>query len=271
MRLKSAHEACIPLALAVISSGCIAGRLPLDRRFEPDPAVEWIFDAGDELYLALGFYPMIGPPEIVAGACHDGKVILGCAVCSDVATVGSHAYVLDVESGRVLKSIPGPRSMGWTDWMITPERLYFCSFARWGAFDLESGRVHRNVPEPDLSQVIRRYPEGSSHEEVLGSPARGILVVRCELGRGRIMNFTQDGRPFGWHTLDLIWGTDTDRPRQTRLCRLPVRAGVPTACSVLANDERRLLFVCGNYLVCVDVRRLSGTAGLPASSAPVNG
>ena len=252
---RRAVTVCVATLTLWLAAGCGGGRVRLTDRLTPDPAVAWVFDAGMELALNWWIVPAFEPGWIGGSAHTDGKIVLLCNLGgASEALTASRAYVLDVNTGRVVKKIHGPTQTYWDDWLITPDLAYVRTASRdgWVAFDLQDGRVLWDPPDPGQSALPRptRFP----YEQVEYDRSTGLRRYRCSLGNGRVVVIA--AKPFGWATFDLTWEDAAGVSHTRRLCRLPNRPSRGGDNYVIVDNERRLVFSWSEYAICVDLRRL---------------
>jgi hypothetical protein len=252
------------LAALVLASqlGC-AGRRPMARA-ELDPCVEWVFDTGWELELAWHLYPVFLPGWISGGAVDGQRVILVCNLGSASEVLKpSRAIVLDLDTARILKNIPGPTQTYHDEWIITAKRGYFRQGLHpdWVAFDLQKDRVDWQPPKPSPAAVLREehsLPDGGPN--LSSGPTGGEFIherlqrFTWDVGHGRRLTIDPDGRPGGWVTCDLTCKDRQGLSQTRRLCRVPCEPRGGGGYSLLANDDRRLLFSWDDNLICVDTR-----------------
>jgi hypothetical protein len=271
--VRHSRAASAMFALSLVLPGCGGGPIHLAKRFEADPAVEWVFDAGKDFGF-VWFYPIIADESVRVAAYRDPKVILLCLNSADELFVPSRAYVLGIDDGRVSKAISGPaRAGGIGETFVTAERIYFPNTCRkdayrkgYAAFDLEKGCVDWDPPQPDQA-ILSRHSTGAYRreyslgpcEQTEATPVGPRTRYRFTLEHDRTLTIIEEWQGF---TFDMTWrGQDGEMHSRRLLYRLPYRRSLGEA--LLANDDRRLLFAWTSYVICVDMRRL-GAATEPA-------
>jgi len=234
--------------------GC-GGRTVSTRLRNAGPDVEWIWQAptqwGTSMMQAGFAFGMIN-----AGALTEqGQVVVLTNYGGSWAWLERcNAFLLDVETGKVLRRVRGPyQTMG--AWYLDGQVAYVEGTVDerrvWHALDLGSGRKAEGVSGP----------KGGRHGQWVGGPYYGGPRLfdepesadpepeRFAIGLGRTLIVT--GR-----TLELEVADASGQPERHRLCRTP-RLGTP---HVLTNDRRRLLFGTGSYVICVDMRDVQSPA-----------
>jgi hypothetical protein len=247
-----------PIAMALLP-GCLPGRVSLGSPNQPSPALRWIFDAGSDPCLLLGFYPSVGRIDVLEGAQDGDRVILVCGSGSTEVALPAKVFVLDAESGRILRQIAGPYDNGVWDRTITADRVYFTHWRpcygseRRGAFNLESGQVEWNFSEPEPKNVIRRPYSTPRLEPV--QPAQ-VIDGKVELeyplaGNKRLRVTYEKAGLLDWTVFTVVREDNSSMP----LCRLANQGSV-TPQLLLRDDNRLLLFTWGRYVICVDAAQL---------------
>jgi len=236
-------------ALAVAISGCGGRTFTVACREATGPGVCWVFDAGPELALAWHVFPIVDMAAVHAGAYHDGKLIVLCNLggASEVL-YPSHAYVLRVEDGGILKSIRGPIGLANPKVVFTNRYAYFETRPEWKAFDFVGGRVDDDPPLPPTGRLPRAesYPLLREAHNV----ETGELGWRYRLGEDYRLAVT--ARPFGRMFFDLSWGGPDQAAHSVHLCHLPFRPGGGDG-FLFVDDGKKLVFSWGWYVICVDV------------------
>lgn len=240
------------VGISTTAWGCGGRRMELTQTVRPDPVVEWIFDAGTDLDLNWGIFPALEPVRISGGASCEGRLILLCNLGgASESLTSSRAYVLDIETGEVLKSIRGPTRTYWDDWVITSELAYFKREGQWQAFDLQQGRVLKDPPAPSAS-TLPKSPRLSC-EKIEQDKSTGLKRFRCPLDGGRVLLVSS--KRFGSIEFELSWDDAAGIEHTRVLCQLLSRPRGGGA-YLLVDDERRLVFSWKEYAICVDSRRL---------------
>jgi hypothetical protein len=249
----------------VLVSGCLPGRVPLGTQNRPSPALKWVFDAGSDLCLLLGFYPSVDRVDVLAGAHHGDRLILVCgSSCAEVA-LPAKVFLLDVESGRVLRQIVGPFDNSVWNCTITADRFYFTHWRpgdregtqRWGAFNLNTGGIEWNVSKPDPQAVICGPYANTSLSLVRPAQIVGDKVeLEYRLASNKSMHIAREKAGLAdWTVFTMAWEDVGHRVHRMPLCRLNNPGNAPTAL-LLQDDEHLLLFTWGNYVICVDATRI---------------
>ncbi|MHC4090234.1 MAG: hypothetical protein ACYSVY_08145 [Planctomycetota bacterium] len=255
----------VPSALILRECVGTGGRcLPLTADLMPHPAVDWIFDAGDETNLAWHLFPERMPVGIHAAGTTDDQLILVSNLQSAAEIKHrAHAYVLDVETGTILKSMRGPFGTSWYDWLMTPDLVYFRVREEepWLGFDVRAGRLTRHPPPPGGNRLSKPLPLNRKLVE-----QTGVYLWRTRGSLGGNRNLYASVRQ-EHETLELTW-VDQRGAEQTRpLCHLPRRAAGEAV--VVIDDARRLVFTWDAFAICVDKQRLGLVeAAAQSTSAP---
>jgi len=255
------------VALASALCGCAARRLPLDSRFGPHPAVQWVFEVGYvvEFGFGLPIYPLIASEFITDGAEYDGSTVLICNMggATEIAKP-SRAYVLDSQTGRIIDSITGPTFASLEYIVPDPPRAYFVyGFhpPRSAAFDLQDYRVDWDPPrltDAETRQARSRHSWtlGECVEQPESSDEPLAWRYRYELDRGRALTIIRERQGLGF---EVSWrntaGSMVTRPL---ISHLSWRANTVGG-SVIANDDHHLVFTYCNYAVSVNMHGLAAS------------
>lgn len=252
---------CTALLCTLIGCASLVSR----RDCTAHPAVDWVFHAADEVVLAWHLYPMITESSISGGAIADGRVIVVCNLGgASEALRTSRVYVLDLQSGRVLKEVLGPTRTSRCPWIITQARVYFERGGHdgWAAFDLEKNRIDWRPPEPAPALLLAKEERFDPSHDFRGLKGGGFVSDGLQqftwnVGLGWVITIERESMPGGWTTLYLNADNNAEGVSATRLCRFPVRPWGGDGYWLMVHDDSRLLFSWGAYLVSVDMGRLA--------------
>ncbi len=87
------------LGVSATASACAGKRIELTQDIRRAAAVEWVFDAGQELVWDWWIYPTLKPSWISGGAHRDGKlIVLSNLGGASEARRPASIYVLDIEA-----------------------------------------------------------------------------------------------------------------------------------------------------------------------------
>ena len=242
----------LPLLLVLVS-GCAGRTLTLTDSNQADPSVNWVFDAGTELGLSFGIYPCLMPINVSGGAATNDRLIVLCNLGGASELIeSSRVYIIAQESGKVLKNIAGPAHCSPEDWRVTSDHAYVTHDLKWGAIDLEHGGFRTQAPPEDQSLFLEPAAKVMWKEIEPPPSTRWEL----DLERGRRVLITVHWEP---PTLLLQFArtTATGQGSARTLCRLPNRpygGGQPT---LLVDDHRFLIFSWGEYVICLDPKKLA--------------
>lgn len=241
-------------------TGCAGGPVHLAGRFRPDPAVSWVFDAGDTLGWGFGIYPTMGATRVCGGACVDDRVIILCNLGGATEVFKpSYAYVLGLKEGGIRQRLRGPTRTQNGMWLVSPQRAFFRREAedRWYAFDFDTSRVLRDVGEPPSSKVIAR-------SELLGAglaPCKEVRAgaeiqeIHCTIDSSMVLEVSGEPKLRAWELFHLVLMKEPTSLQRRLLCRLPNR-GAGEIMHLIHNDDRHLVVSWGNYVICVNKERL---------------
>lgn len=272
-----------------------------------DLSVEWVFQAptvfGPDAFLPFLIHS--APGDIGAAALtDDGRLIVLCNYEAG-DDVHCHAYLLDLETGRIIRKITGPPGTRG-DWYLNGKTIYVYGREQlplwrmpwtldlstgqngreelppwigcW-SLDLSTGRKVGGIKQPQGKRCFQlgREPRDQPwikprQEEQGGSPPK--RKTYHQLGGGRELVFTwwlqwwiSDELGLRATIMELVCTDAAGRKQVRRLGRL--RQVAPSECYVLINDQRRLLFCSGSHVVCVDMRKfpppLAGAQTQPAT------
>ena len=249
-RARSLIAACICLAASVLG-GCG----PRTTRFSPAKEGElpravtaWVFDPGAKLALAWHAFPMVDMVNINAGMHRHGRLVLLCNLGGQSEVLRpSHAYVLDVNDGRVLASIGGPWGLASPEVRFTERYAYFKDWGQWKAFDLQEKRVTSSPPPPPAEGLPPAERCKQVWHEVRDD---GTYVWLYQLGRRYLLAVSGDG---GKLTFDLEWHSPDLKPERVRLCELDYRMYPGGDNLLFVDDGERLVFSWSWYVICVNM------------------
>ncbi len=246
----TAVSLCICLAGAIALSGCGGRTIVTGSGTTSRPATSWVFDAGSELALAWHVFPMIDMATIYAGAYHDGQLIVLCNLGGQSEVLRpSHAYVLSVEDGRILKSVSGPSGLDFPKVVITDRYAYFRHLSQWRAFDLVGARVTDKPPLPPSGRLARAKPYTLLHDSRAEVTEEQVWQYRL----GKRYQLTVSGRPGHKLSFDLSWDDPSGKIEHVRLCQLPYRMYPGGRNLLFLDDGKNLVFSWSWYLICVNV------------------
>jgi hypothetical protein len=232
------------------------------------PCVEWVFVPPTQLGVEVMVWAIRGGNIGGAVCTEDGKLVLLTNYGMYWGFIeDSHAYLLDVETGLVIRRVTGPyATIG--DWHMDGKTIYLAAHRQdhyddpWWALDLHDGSVRKWLRKP-AGRLLKEFgpnpplkDAGSPRTEVAESNTTGKYYFDVGGGRRLIT-------PYGFKSvLDLLPALILGRPldleitdsaggKQVRCIGL-----VPlfSECHVLINDSRRLLFCTYDRVICVDMR-----------------
>ncbi len=242
------------LMLAACSAGGCGGGKVSTFLVGSDPCVEWIFEAPVQwgwcmISICNGFaYGGVNAASVT----DDGEavVVLTNYGGSWAWLERCNAYLLDIETGKTLRKLRGPYdTLG--DWFLYERTAYVEGTENeqgyYFAMNLAEGTVKRMKLHIDPKWKRKKAFFGGYYSgSFLGIPQMGKHKIGTyEIGNGRKIICGKD-------TLEIQHYVTPDRSEIRFIGHL---AKISDA-DVIVDDDRRLIFACGSYLICIDTRKL---------------
>jgi len=278
MRLKPLKKVRYPAALLIsvaFVAGCGGGRVSTFL-IGADACVEWVFEAPVQLGHSMFGSGVAYGAVNAAAVSEDGEAVV--VLTNYGGSWGwlepCNAYLIDISSGRILRHLRGPYDTHGT-WHLDDRTAYVRGTtggrSKWFCVDFEAGKVMKAAEGPSgrrlgfddggffgggyygMGPLLPLFP--LSLFPRTGDPYSDRVAV----GKGRVV-------VFGGRRIDLDCTDAVGRKRRYSIGCL-AKIGRP---HFLINDERRLLFATGAYMICVDTRGCKAadrTTGPPTSAS----